>query len=153
MAISNAVTRVLLIILLTGVMASCYSEKCLFVKNEFTIDNWNGSAPKHGVLYRYKKGSNFSVLEQKNEDDFYAEISSPDLGYPPYLIVRFTGYKKLPTNADYKLVLDNKIQYRFYGLKPGYVEQACLFSGGKVNQCDINNGMLSATSSCGEPVK
>jgi len=153
MAISNAVTRVLLIILLTGVMAGCYPERCSFVKSEFMIENWKGSVPKHGILYRYKKGSNFSVLEQRSEDDFNAKISTPDLGYPPYLIVHFTGYEKFPTNADYKLVLDNKVEYRAHDLKPGYAKYGCRFYEGKINNCDITGGMLSVPESCGKPVK
>jgi len=158
MATSKEIIKLFIVIIMIGMMTSCLpSQKCLFVGNGFSLEHWEGPIPKHGILYRYKKGSNFSILEQKSEDDFKAEIWQPTHKQPPMLIVRFTEYgNHISTESDYKLVLDNKIQYRIYNLESGSFETGCLLNAGKVNRCDIpgTDGIdIPYAKGCGEPVK
>jgi len=153
MAISNVAAKIFLLMILIEMMTSCSPEKCLFTDNQFEIRNWNGAVPTHGILYRYRKWSNFSILEQKSEADFKAKIFRPDPRHPADLIVNFTGYQHLSTESDYKLVLDNKIEYRIHDLKSGDFVHGCNLDSGKVNRCDLPfaSGFL-IPNGCGEPV-
>jgi hypothetical protein len=73
------------------------------------------------------------------------------------LIVNFIGYGKyLPAESDYKLVLDNKIEYRIHGLVTTYEgeDHPCMLLEGKANQCDLSGEeVFSFSSKCGKPVK
>jgi hypothetical protein len=153
----NKIIKIPLIAILTGsIMNYCFGQ-CSSVSGEFNIDGWRGKMPKHGVLYRYKKGSNFTVIEKKYETGFIAElVPQPNPKIKPPLDIRFTGYNEFSTDSDYKLVLDNKIEYRIYDLNifPDENTAACGYlRSGKVNQCNLRGFGFVFQSSCGEPVK
>jgi hypothetical protein len=154
MKISIGVVRIFLLAMTIYIVVGC-NTKCLSTGGVFNVDNWNEKIPKKGVLYRYKSGSNFAILEKKNESGFTAWlIKQPNPGAKPTLAVQFIGDEVFSTESDYKLVLDNKIEYRIYDLKSGYGEQGCPLLGGKVNKCDLLGGSgFNVPGSCGEPVK
>jgi hypothetical protein len=157
MSILRKIVSLLLLMMLTNAAVSCAPRWCIDnIHDSFDIESWGWKVPKHGTLYRYKKGSNFSILEQKNELDFKAEMIPQDPGVKPLLNIRFTGYDDagFSTKSDYKLILDDKIEYRIYDLGPGDGHHACFLTSGKVNQCDLEYTQgFGIPSGCGEPVK
>jgi len=90
------------------------------------IKNWHGPLPKIADLRRYEKGTGFNVVEevishqylfvsssiypqqttQEDPSTIYVTVAkaSPVVGRVPNLI-------SLPINSDYKLILDNKVEY------------------------------------------
>ena len=108
------------------------SKSCEEIKNEQCSSKKLvkvAPLPRKIVLYRYKKGSNFSILERIYDSGFKAEMWQRE----PNLLLTLQG-EKFPINADYKLVLDDKIEYRISELIPGIEAQGCgLYS--KINQC------------------
>jgi len=143
-----------LLIIITGSIVGCNPQKSTDIRGLFTFDGWDRKVPKHGVLYQYKKGSDFTILEQKYESGFKPDMMfSDNPKNKPNLEVRFAGSNDFSTESDYKLVLDNDIEYRIYDLESVYGKEGCSLSTGKVNKCEFERSCgIDVHSSCGEPV-
>ncbi|AZN35349.1 hypothetical protein [Iodobacter ciconiae] len=91
-----------------------------------------------------------SVIE-KNNIKFY----QPKPEYLPTLEIDFAELKstRLPVDANFILVLDNKIEYRFSEIDPPLKRLGCRLRG-KVNTCSFQSGVsvMTAEFKCGNKI-
>jgi hypothetical protein len=118
-----------------SLLAACSSD-CTDIANRIIITEWPGVLPKKLTLYRFKKDSNFTALLQKDdsrtgliETHFYNDDRS-------VLYLTLGAYNELPTNFDYKLIVDDD-EYRISKILPGRAGSGCRIPAGKANQCDL----------------
>jgi hypothetical protein len=124
-------------------------EKCKTIQNRVVILDWDDNIPKSAILYRYRKDSNFKDLQQVSVNNFQATIDSSKKNKTPTLLLKFLDYSGFALDSDYKLIVDNKIEYKISDIEPGDLAKGCGIPAGKVNQCKINyNNSFSFQKKC-----
>jgi len=154
MAILRHIKIIALLLQITCFSGCAATIECSTLSNRISIYDWSAPLPQHGVLYRYKKGSNFSVLEQMNESDFVVDKIWQKENTLPNLEIKFVKNDTYPVDADYKLILDKNIEYRISNIVHGKVNHGCQLPSGNVNQCKLfMSSHFAFDMNCGVPVK
>ncbi|AZN35342.1 hypothetical protein [Iodobacter ciconiae] len=134
---------------------STYASECESIPAFVMIYGWIGELPKKAELKIYKDDGKFidkknSLIENNNIRNYQYK---PE--YPPTLEIDFSELKstRLPVDANFILVLDNKIEYRFSEIDPPLKRLGCRLRG-KVNACSFQGGspVLSAEFKCGNKI-
>ncbi|WP_341677604.1 hypothetical protein [Niveibacterium sp. SC-1] len=121
---------------------------------KFLVRDWSGELPKTGFLERYKKGSGFRAAEDRLDEGLITEKVVSESG-KPYLRVYFQTREILTTKADYRLVLDNRLEFRISEIvATGSGAWGCPLESARVNECQANaNAVISFDRKCGSPVQ
>ncbi|STQ89900.1 hypothetical protein [Iodobacter fluviatilis] len=134
---------------------AAYASECESIPAAVLIHDWVGELPKQAELQIYKGDSKFidkkkSVIERKN-----IEFYQPKPEYLPTLEIDFSELEstRLPINADFILVIDNKIEYRFSEIEPPIKRFGCPVRG-KVNGCEFGGNIptMSTNLKCGKRI-
>lgn len=134
--------------------SSCPSN----VSNTIDISGWKISPPKNIVLEAYKKDSNFKIPIKNgairlNETDFPDMAKYLDI---QVLFLKFDKFKHLPVDQDYRLVLDDKYEYKISKLVPARGGGLCPLGGALINECSLENSgsaSISFNASCANILK
>ncbi len=121
---------------------------------EFLVANWLEASPGSGRLERYKKGSDFRMLEDRHEEGLVTERVAGESG-KSFLRVYFKTRQLLPLKADYKLVLDGQLEFRISEIvATNEGAWGCPLESARVNSCKADaNVVISFDRQCGVPVR
>ncbi|WP_374513351.1 hypothetical protein [Niveibacterium sp.] len=121
---------------------------------EFLVANWREDLPRSGKLERYKKGSDFRMLEDRQEEGLVTERVVSESG-KGFLRVYFKTRQLLPLKADYKLVLDGQLEFRISEIvATNEGAWGCPLESARVNSCKADaNVVISFDRQCGVPVR
>lgn len=108
----------MLFLLLLFNLYSCHNDNREFVKSEIWIWDWNDSSiPKKAYLLRYENESSYGKLLDTYKNDVL-KIKFDTLNKKKYLLLNFKNpQSKLATQFDYKLIIDDTIQYKILDFK------------------------------------
>jgi hypothetical protein len=152
MATSKFVSRVVVFVFL--LISAGKSSACAFFEAGFVVTNWASSVPSQIVVYQYKKGSGFSLLE-KSFSDWSVIGGFSDRAGSRYISISPIVEKMewtLPVDADYLMVVDNKIEFRFSNIvSAGRIAGRCPLKSAAINSCEIKSSRLVFDMGCGAP--
>lgn len=154
MAISR-LSRVLVVGALCSLLSCCAVGGCpATIGGDFLIADWKGDAPKSVVLTRYRKNSDFRVVEDDYRGKVVAEKSLSENGRV-YLQVKVDGYDQLPLGSDYKIVLDGRLEYRVFEIVPtNSGPRGCPLESYRVNSCPVKKSpAITLDGTCAEVVR
>lgn len=154
MAISRF-AKVLLAFVIFCLSSCCAIGGCpATIGGDFLIVDWSGGVPKALALTRYKKNSDFRVVEQDYRGKVVAEKLVGENGRG-YLSVKVEGYDDLPLASDYKIVLDGRLEYRVFEIVPSNSgPRGCPLESYRVNSCPAKRSpAIALDGSCGEAVR
>ncbi|WP_374537459.1 hypothetical protein [Chitinimonas taiwanensis] len=105
-----------------------------------SILDWKDDVPTFATLSKYEKGSNFERKYGSDSSEFIAKKLLTPSGRP-YLQLKFNEYRSISHRFDYKLTLDNKIEFNIYKIEPtNQGTWGCSMDSAKVNNCEANAG-------------
>lgn len=105
-----------------------------------SILDWKDDVPTFATLSKYEKGSNFEKKYESDSSEFIAKKLLTPSGRP-YLQLKFNKYRSLSHRYDYKLTLDNKIEFNIYKIESANQGTwGCPMESAKVNNCEANAG-------------
>lgn len=114
--------------------AAC-SDK--FTRSLMVLD-WEDEVPNSAILSTYKKGSNFEDPAESSSSDYFGEKLKTSSGRS-YLRVVFKDQSVLSHKYDYRLIIDNKIDFKIYEITPSARRvSSCSLKSAKVNDCEAD---------------
>ena len=118
------------------------SSTCADFDGAFVIEGWDSQLPSSVKVYSYEAGSGFS--KATGEPIAYESHAGKNPKGRPFLRVnaKDPAHASLPVNADYKLVIDDVLEYRITKLVPGPGNRGCPLESGMVNGCSIEADRL-----------
>lgn len=139
-------------------LSACASECPERIQGTITISNWQFDSPKEVSMIQYKKNSNFKNVEYNYpQNNIY--FKGPTIWEGKSYLVINIGEPVgiwLSTNSDYKLIVDNKVQYRLTDfVSSNRKPLGCPLKSFKVNNKILSGGKvgLDFEQNEGEPVK
>lgn len=129
-------------ILLLASPLSFAGDACTEFNSDFMITGWTDAAPKSIFLYKYDAGDQFSTSTPKSTLEYKSTLSQKADGSSILVAspVDKTTYG-LDVHANYKLVIDSRIEYFISGIKSSNLPQVgCPIDSAKVNQCVTRAG-------------
>ena len=117
-------------------LSSCKGE-CKYNDpiKEFFVTHWEEALPRHGKVYSFKAGTNFTAPI----DSFNLPIIERIHGYPDW--ISFTLRGKMPTHRnDIRLVLDDTLVYDISNISLSwFVDQRHWTMGGPREYCIVSS--------------
>ena len=117
-------------------LSSCKGE-CKYDDpiKEFFVTHWEEALPRHGKVYSFKAGTNFTVPI----DSFNLPVIERIHGYPDWISCTLIGKKPTHRN-DIRLVLDDTLVYDISNISLSwYVNQRQWTMGGPREYCIVSS--------------
>lgn len=146
--------RFLLLLLFSAIHGFVLGACPDMFSGEFLVADWPEASPGSGRLERYKKGSDFRMLEDRQEEGLVMERVVSESG-KGFLRVYFKTRQLLPLKADYKLVLDGQLEFRTSEIvATNEGAWGCPLESARVNSCKADaNVVISFDRQCGVPAR
>ncbi len=152
MATLKHINRAALIIFSILSTSCTTTEDCPNFGADMLINHWDTPLPRHAQLFQYKKNSNFTVLEKKFGP---SDMSGPrvDTKGMRYIQVSPPSGSITPVNADYKLIIDGKLEFKITDIvSTGRAPLGCPLKSARVNACEADAfRSINFDKSCGVP--
>lgn len=146
-------TASLLLILLF--IDSSYSHAACSKKfsGEILIVGWKEEEPKEITLERHKENSGLKKPEEVLSSNFQAKKLTNEAGRS-FLNISFKDHIFLPLGFDYRLRLNNKVEFLITEITPtGVGAWGCPLKSFKVNNCPTTyDRAINLDSSCGKQI-
>ena len=127
----------IIFVLITIIALSSCKGECKYDEpiEGFFVTHWEEALPRHGKVYSFKAGTNFTAPI----DSFNLPIIERIHGYPDW--ISFTLRGKMPTHRnDIRLVLDDTLVYDISNISLSwYVNQRQWTMGGPREYCIVSS--------------
>ena len=127
---------IIFVLITIAALSSCKGE-CKYNDpiKEFFVTHWEEALPRHGKVYSFKAGTNFT----DPIDSFNLPVIERIHGYPDW--ISFTLRGKMPTHRnDIRLVLDDTLVYDISNISLSwYVNQRQWTMGGPREYCIVSS--------------
>ncbi|WP_374537452.1 hypothetical protein [Chitinimonas taiwanensis] len=131
-------------------LASCLD----IFSGAFIVFDWDDEVPKSALLSKYEKNSKFTSPRETYSSDYMGEKLKTPSGRT-YLRVLFKDHEVLSYKYDYKLVINNKIEFNVYEIKPEKKQTLrCQLESAMVNNCAIDaSSGIQVEKKCGKSLE
>ncbi|WP_374537460.1 hypothetical protein [Chitinimonas taiwanensis] len=147
-------TARLLLILLFFDSSYSYAACPKKFSGEILIVGWKEEEPKEITLERHKENSNFKKPEEVLSSNFQTKKSTNATGRS-FLNISFKNHMFLPLGFDYRLKLNNKMEFLITEITPtGVGAWGCPLKSFKVNNCPTTfDRAITLDSACGKKIE
>ncbi|WP_139256138.1 hypothetical protein [Chitinimonas taiwanensis] len=121
---------------------------------ELLIAGWDEEEPKEITLERHKENSDLKKPEEVLSSNFQAKKSTNEAGRS-FLNISFKDHIFLPLGFDYRLRLNNKVEFLITEITPtGVGAWGCPLESFKVNNCPTTfDRAITLDSACGKKIE